>query len=178
VEDRQSLDLAYLVLGYDWDQALQLSPSDKVELIKRTFGAKVSTEKANELIILLSQAEVYKLWNEGIPGINEYLGDVMDGLDRFILELNSVAILKPSHEEMRERVVNTTRRMIATFEGFTSDDNVITRIGTNLLNSLDVVERFRDEDRTYFFLLEFQWDVKWLALLKESLAEIAEIDEI
>jgi len=159
----------------DWDQALQLAPSDKVELIKRTFGAKVSAEKANEIITLLSQEEVYKLWNEGIPGINEYLEEVIDGLDRFILELNSVAILKPSHEELRKRVINATRRMIVMYEGYTSEEVIIDRIGTNLLTSLDVVERFRDEAQLSFFLMEIQWDVKWLALLKESLAEIDEI---
>jgi len=76
---------------------------------------------------------------------------------------------------MRKRVINATRRMIVMYEGYTSEEVIIDRIGTNLLTSLDVVERFRDEAQLSFFLMEIQWDVKWLALLKESLAEIDEI---
>lgn len=166
MDDRQSLDLAYLVLSYDWDQARQLAPSDKKELIKRTFGVNVSIEKADELIYYLSQAEVYKLWNQQIPCINEYLEEVMDGLDLFILELSSVAILKQSHEEMRERVINTTRTILSMYGDRMSDELAIGRIGATLLGSSDIVEIVNDIG----FLTTL--DVKWLALLKELLAEI------
>jgi len=116
LEDREALDLAYIVLGYDWDLALQLSPQDQMELVFRTFGDRVSGEVAGSILYLLNHERVDELLALGrridLPGLTSYVESQLDDLDWFILELNKLARPTLYHSGRREQILRIISRIL------------------------------------------------------------------
>jgi len=136
LEDREALDLAYIVLGYDWDLALQLSHHDQMELVFRSFGERVSGEVAGSILYLLSHERVDELLALNLPWLTSYVESQLDDLDWFILELNKLARPTLYHSDRREQILRVISRMLPL--QIVSDADVIDYITDNLSWDIEI----------------------------------------
>lgn len=135
LEDRQALDLSYIILSYDWSLALQLSQIDQIELIRRTFKHRVSADQAYQIIKALVYEEVDTLLNFNIPELTDYIMPQLDDLDLFILELNKVVNPTKPHVEQREFILE---RMKGDVELNLSDADLVFMVTYDLFWSMEI----------------------------------------
>jgi hypothetical protein len=135
LEDRQALDLSYIILSYDWSQALQLSQIDQIELIRRSFKQRVPADQAYQIIKSLVYEEVDTLLNFNIPELTTYIIPQLDDLDLFILELNKVVNPTKPHRVQREFI---HERVKGDVELNLSDADIVFMLTYDLFWSMEI----------------------------------------
>ena len=98
-------EIAYEIMTFDLEQALEAAPSDRVQVIRRVTGVTVEPASSHGILFAIVLQDWTWLYNSPYD-FTPYLGTFLDDLDFLILEMSGII-----HDEV---VINESFRTIRT----------------------------------------------------------------